>query len=104
VRLGGGPVIERGSSNSPVIYEMLLEIAEREGIPYSVAASPSHTGTDADAIHLSRGGVATAVISVPNRYMHSPSEMIQLDDVDNTARLIAAFVRSLSAETDFVPR
>jgi endoglucanase len=104
VRLGGGPVIERGSSNSPVIYDMLLEIAEREGIPYSVAASPSDTGTDADAIHLSRGGVATAVISVPNRYMHSPNEMIQLDDVENTARLIAAFVRSLSAATDFVPR
>jgi len=104
VRLGGGPVIERGSSNSPVIYDMLLEIAEREGIPYSVAASPSYTGTDADAIHLSRGGVATAVISVPTRYMHSPSEMIQLDDVENTARLIAAFVRSLTAATDFVPR
>jgi len=104
VRLGGGPVIERGSSNSPVIYEMLLEIAERERIPYSVAASPSYTGTDADAIHLSRGGVATAVISVPNRYMHSPNEMIQMDDVENTARLITAFVRSLSAETDFVPR
>jgi endoglucanase len=104
VRLGGGPVIERGSSNSPVIYEMLLSIAEREGIPYGVAASPSHTGTDADAIHLSRGGVATAVISVPNRYMHSPNEMIQLDDVENTAKLIAAFVRSLSAETNFVPR
>ncbi|MBK9712649.1 MAG: M42 family metallopeptidase [Kouleothrix sp.] len=104
VRLGGGPVIERGSSNSPVVYEMLLAVAEREGIPYSVSVSPSTTGTDADGIHLSRGGVATAVVSIPNRYMHSPSEMIQLDDVENAARLIAGFVRALSAETDFIPR
>ncbi|HNP71454.1 MAG TPA: M42 family metallopeptidase [Kouleothrix sp.] len=104
VSLGGGPVIERGSTNSPVAYELLLEIAEREGIPYSVGVSPSLTGTDADAIHLSRGGVATAVVSIPNRYMHSPNEMIQLDDVEYAARLIAAFVRTLTPDTDFVPR
>jgi endoglucanase len=104
VRLGGGPVIERGSSNSPVMFEMLMEIAERAGIPYQLAVSPSTTGTDADAIHLSRGGVATAVMSVPNRYMHTPNEMVQLDDVENTAKLIAAFARSLSEETDFIPR
>jgi endoglucanase len=103
VRLGGGPVIERGSSNSPLVYEMLLEIAERERIPYSVSISPSATGTDADAIHLSRGGVATGVVSIPNRYMHSPNEMIALEDVENAARLIAAFVGSLSTETNFVP-
>jgi endoglucanase len=104
VRLGGGPVIERGSSNSPVMFEMLLEIAEREQIPHGVFVSASTTGTDADAIHLSRGGVATAVISIPNRYMHTPNEMVQLDDVEHTAKLIAAFVRSLSDETDFIPR
>jgi endoglucanase len=103
VSLGGGPVLERGSSNSPVVYDMLLAIAEREQIPYCVAASPSATGTDADAIHLARGGVATAVVSIPNRYMHSPNEMIQLDDVEHAAQLIAAFVRSLTAETDFIP-
>jgi endoglucanase len=104
VSLGGGPVIERGSSNSPVVYEMLLDTAEREGIPYSVGVSPLFTGTDADAIHLARGGVATAVVSVPNRYMHSPNEMIQLDDVEHTAQLIAAFVRQLNAETSFIPQ
>lgn len=103
VSLGGGPVIERGSTNSPVVYEMLLDIAERESIPYCVNVSPDTTGTDADAIHLARGGVATAVVSVPNRYMHSPNEMIQLDDVEHTAQLIAAFVRSLSADTSFLP-
>lgn len=104
VRLGGGPVIERGSTNSPVVFEMLLDTAERADIPYQLGVSPSTTGTDADAIHVSRGGVATAVISVPNRYMHSPNEMVQLDDVENAAKLIAAFVRSLTPETDFIPR
>ena len=104
VSLGGGPVIERGSANSPVVYDMLLAIAEREQIAYSVGVSPAYTGTDADAIHMARGGVAVGVVSIPNRYMHSPSEMIQLDDVENAARLIAAFVRDLSAATDLIPR
>jgi endoglucanase len=104
VRLGGGPVLSRGSANSPVVYQMLCDTAEREGIPYSVQINPRYTGTDADAIHVSRSGVATGVISIPNRYMHSPNEMIELADVEQSARLIAAFVRSLTAETDFVPR
>jgi putative aminopeptidase FrvX len=104
VKLGGGPVLSRGSANSPVVHEMLIATAEREGIPYSVQITPRYTGTDADAIHIARGGVATGVVSIPNRYMHSPNEMIQLSDVENAARLIAAFVRSLTPETDFVPR
>jgi endoglucanase len=83
---------------------MLVGLAEREGIPYAVEASPRSTGTDADAIHLSRGGVATGIISIPIRYMHSPNEMIALSDVENAAKLIAAFVRELTAETDFLPR
>ncbi len=104
VKLGAGPVLSRGSANSPVIFNMLVDIAEREGIPYSVQASPRYTGTDADAIHLSRSGVATGVISIPNRYMHSPNEMVELVDVENAAKLIAAFVRSLGPETSFIPQ
>lgn len=103
VKLGGGPVLERGSANSPVVYELLLSAAEQHSIPYSLAASPSYTGTDADAIALSRGGVATGVVSIPNRYMHSPNEMIDLRDVAHAAQLIAAFVRALSAETNLLP-
>jgi endoglucanase len=103
VKLGSGPVLSRGSANSPVVHDMLIAIAEREGIPYSVQISPRYTGTDADAIHISRAGVATGVVSIPNRYMHSPNEMVELADVENAAKLIAAFVRSLTAETDFVP-
>jgi endoglucanase len=103
IKLGSGPVLSRGSANSPVVYEQLIEVAEREGIPYSLQVNPRYTGTDADAIHVSRGGVATGVVSIPNRYMHSPNEMVELVDVENAARLIAAFVRSLTAETDFIP-
>jgi endoglucanase len=83
---------------------MLLEIAEREGIPYSLQITPHRTDTDADAIHLSRGGVAAALISIPSRYLHSPNEMVELTDVENATQLIAAFVRSLSPEVDLVPR
>lgn len=104
VKLGGGPVISRGSAGSPVVFDMLVSLAEREGIPYAVEANPRTTGTDADAIHLSRGGVATGIISIPNRYMHSPNEMIALSDVENAAKLIAAFVRELTSETNFTPR
>ena len=104
VKLGGGPVISRGSSGSPVVFDILIAIAEREGIPFAIEASPRSTGTDADAIHRTRGGVATGIISIPNRYMHSPNEMIELNDVDNAAKLIAAFVRSVTRETDFVPK
>lgn len=103
VKLGGGPVLSRGSANSPVVYQLLLDTAGRENIPYSVQIAPRYSGTDADAIHLSRGGVATGVVSIPNRYMHSPNEMIALSDVEHAAHLIAAFVRSLGPDTDLTP-
>ena len=64
-------------------------------------ASARATGTDADAFHIARGGIPTGVVSVPLRYMHSPVEMVQLDDVDNAARLIAAFALRLTPDTDF---
>jgi endoglucanase len=99
--LGGGAVIERGSTLHPAVFELLYEAAEREGIPYSVQVSARATGTDADAIHISRGGVPTGLVSIPLRYMHSPVEMVQLSDIEACARLIAAFARSLSKETNF---
>jgi endoglucanase len=98
---GSGPVIERGSVLNPVVYELLQAAAERENIPFTVQASARSTGTDADAIHLSRSGVPTGGVSVALRYMHSPVEMVLLDDVHACARLIAAFAQSLSSETSF---
>jgi endoglucanase len=102
-KLGGGPVLSRGSAAHAVVVDRLVAAAEREQIPYTLSASPKYTSTDADAIYLSRAGVATGVISVPNRYMHSPNEMVSLNDLELCARLIAAFVRDLGPDTDFVP-
>jgi endoglucanase len=103
-RLGGGPVLTRGSAAHESVFEALARVAEAEKIPYTVQAAPKATRTDADAIYLTRRGVPTAVVSVPNRYMHSPNEVISLADVENTIRLIAAFARSLGPNTDFTPR
>jgi endoglucanase len=103
-KLGSGPVLSRGSAIHPIMFERLAETAEREGIPYTIQGSPRFTSTDADAIYLQRHGVATAVVSVPNRYMHSPNEVVSLDDIDATIKLIAAFCRGIRAEDDFIPR
>jgi putative aminopeptidase FrvX len=99
---GQGAVIERGSTLHPMVFELLHDAAERESIPFTVSASARGTGTDADAIHFSRAGVPTGLVSVALRYMHSPVEMVQLSDVDACARVIAAFAKSLSPETNFV--
>jgi putative aminopeptidase FrvX len=99
---GSGPVIERGSNINPRVFERLHETAEREGIPFTIQASARHTGTDLDAMHISRGGIPCGGIGVPLRYMHSSVEMVQLDDVANAARLIAAFALGLAADTSFV--
>ncbi len=100
-KLGSGPVIERGAILNPAIYELLHEVAEAEAIPVTVAASGRGTGTDADVVHLSRGGIPTTVIGIPLRYMHSPVEMVQVEDVLNCAALIAAFAQRLTAGRSF---
>jgi endoglucanase len=103
-RIGGGPVLSRGSSAHDGVFEMLARTAEEEGIPYTIQASPKYTRTDADAIFLTRSGVPTGVVSVPNRYMHSPNEVVSIADLRNTAQLLAAFIRRLTPETDFTAR
>ena len=79
-----------------------VETAEREEIPYTLEADSRSTGTDADAIQFQRSGIATGLVSCPNRYMHSPNEMVQLEDLENCAKLIAAYVKSLDESADFV--
>ncbi len=102
--LGGGPVLSRGSAAHNEVFEMLATVAEDEGLSYTIQASPKATRTDADGIHLTRRGVPTGLLSVPNRYMHSPNEVVSVEDLFNTAKLIAAFVRRLGPDTDFTPR
>ncbi|MGI8593198.1 MAG: M42 family metallopeptidase, partial [Solirubrobacteraceae bacterium] len=87
--LGSGPVIGRGSTINPRVFELLHEVAEAERIPFTIEASARRTGTDADAIHISRQGVPTGVVSIPLRYMHSPVELVALEDVEACARLLA---------------
>jgi putative aminopeptidase FrvX len=99
---GSGPAIGRGSTLHPLVFDRLVEAAEAASIPYTISPSARYTGTDADAIHLARAGIPTGVGSIPLRHMHSPVEMVQLDDVANVAKLIAAFARRLEPGTSFV--
>src|SRR4051794_8644931 len=100
-RFGTGPVLTRGSTLDPRLFELIHETAEAEGIPFTVSASARGTGMDADAIHISRAGIPSGVVSVPLRYMHSPVEMMQLDDIENAAKLLAAVAQRLPADADF---
>ncbi len=99
--LGSGPVITRGSTLNNALFELLFEAGEAEKIPFTVEASARATGTDADAVHLSRAGIPTGLVSIPIRYMHSPVELVQLEDVQASARLIAAAALRLTRETSF---
>jgi endoglucanase len=102
--IGGGPVLSRGSAAHPMVFDRLVEVAEAEDIPHTYQASPRATRTDADGIFLTRAGVPTGLISVPNRYMHSPNEVVSVEDLHRAAQLMAAFVRSLDGNSDFTPR
>lgn len=103
-RLGGGPVLGRGALISPVVFELLRAAARARNIPFAIHAVGRDTATNADAIHIAQEGVATALVSIPNRYMHSPNEMVSLDDVDHTAELIAEVCRMVDQKTDFTAR
>ena len=100
--LGSGPVIARASVLSPIVTDGLIAAAEEADIAYTLEADSRSTGTDADAIHFSRAGIATGLVSCPNRYMHSPNEVVELGDLENCARLISAYVQKLDANTAFV--
>jgi putative aminopeptidase FrvX len=98
--LGSGPVIGRGSTLSPKVFELLVETAEAEGIEYSISASGRGTSTDADVLQISRAGIPTGLISIPLRYMHSPVEMVDLADVEATVELLVAFAARLKPDVD----
>ena len=103
VRLGSGPVIHRGPNMNHKVVERLIQAADEHQIAYQLAACGKATGTDANAIQINRAGVATGLVSIPNRYMHSPVEMISLDDIDRAADLLARFAERLDAEAEFTP-
>ncbi len=103
VALGKGPVIYRGPNMNPKVVSRLFEAAKSREIPYQMAANGRATPTDANTIQISRGGVAAALVSLPNRYMHSPVEVVSLDDLDHAADLLAEFALGLAGDEDFRP-
>jgi endoglucanase len=101
--VGKGPMIYRGANINPRVFELMVSAAEGEKIPYQIASAARGTGTDANPMQLSRGGMATGLLSVPLRYMHTPNELLSLQDLENTARLLAAFCADLKKDQDFTP-
>ncbi len=100
VTLGGGPTLMRGPSIHPAVFELLHETAEAEKIPFALEVSRGTTSTDADAVYLSRRGIATGLVSVPLRYMHSPVETADLGDIERAVQLIVAFALKLDSGLD----
>jgi endoglucanase len=103
VKLGGGPMIARGAFINARVYRHLADVARDREIPHVVEAIPGGTGTDADAMQIARAGVATGVVSIPLRYMHTPNEVLSIEDADNAARLLAAFCERVTPEEDWIP-
>ncbi|EMA41601.1 zinc-binding metallopeptidase family protein [Halococcus hamelinensis] len=101
VELGAGPVIARGGANHPVLVERLRTAADEGEIDVQLQATGSRTGTDADAIFTQRGGIPSLNLGIPNRYMHTPVEVIDTDDLDSVVDLLGAFVGSVSGDEDF---
>ncbi len=101
--LGGGPIVARGANINPVLFDLLVQSAREDQIPFQISGAPRATGTDANVMQLSRGGVATALISVPLRYMHTPVEVLSLTDLENTVRLVASVLYRIGARETFIP-
>jgi endoglucanase len=103
VELGKGPVIARGPNINSKVFDRLVSVAKKSGIPHQVEGISRGTGTDANIIQMTRSGVATGLISIPNRYMHSPVEIVDTKDLENAVKLITGFIVSLTAKTSFIP-
>ena len=103
IKLGGGPVIFRGPNMNHKVVDRLIEAADGEEMEYQLAAAGRATGTDANAIQVNRAGVAAGLVSVPNRYMHSPVEMVSMEDMDQAADLLARFAENLGPDAEFTP-
>ncbi len=101
IRLGRGPVLARGAAINRTVFKGLAAAARAEGIEVQIQAVPAMTGTDADAVRMSRAGVAVGLVSIPNRYMHSPNQLVSVADVDQTADVIASYLSGLTESIDF---
>jgi endoglucanase len=102
-KLGLGPVLHRGANINPTVGRLLVEAARAEKIPHQMAGDPGATGTDAWAMQIVRSGIASGLLSVPLRYMHTPSEVLSLKDLENASRILAAFIKRLKPKMNFIP-
>ncbi|RYG62729.1 M42 family peptidase, partial [bacterium] len=105
--MGKGPSVMRGANANPNVVRMIREACDAEGIPYQVDVAAGGTGTDGNAMQLNPsefGGMAVGIVGVALRYMHTPCEVLSLTDVEDCARLMAAYCRSVKPDTDFTPR
>ncbi len=96
-------MIFRGPNLNPAVVELLVSLADEGGIPYQMAAIGRACPNDSNSIQVSRGGVATGLVAVPNRYMHSAVETVSLDDLDAAAELLATFAMAMNATRSFIP-
>jgi endoglucanase len=101
VKLGGGPSLTHGSANHPLVVKRLMEVAEKQGIPLQHESSSRFTGTDTDVIFKQQGGIPSALVSLPLRYMHSVVEMADMQDVQQIIDLLVAFAESVRASDHF---
>ncbi|MBS0266779.1 MAG: M42 family peptidase, partial [Planctomycetes bacterium] len=103
VNLGAGPVLYRGPNINPVVHSRLVQLAADKDIPVQVGGLSRAAGNDANVMQITRGGLATGIVAIPNRYMHSPVEVVSLNDLENAARLIAEFCATVNPDSDFTP-
>ncbi len=103
INLGDGPVIFRGPNMNIKVADCLYEIAVSKDIPHQVAALGRAAPNDTNSMQVNRAGVATGLVAIPNRYMHSAVETIHLDDIDNAAELLAEFACRITTTDEFVP-
>ncbi len=103
IAIGKGPVVAVGPNINPKVFELLKAAADKKKIKYQIDVESGATGTDANSIQVTRSGVATGLLSIPNRYMHSPNEVISMKDLEDTALLTAEFVKMIDDKTDFIP-
>ncbi len=102
--VGKGPSVMRGANANPAVFRMICDACIEDEIPYQVDVAAAGTGTDGNAMQLNRGGMAVGIVGVALRYMHTPCELLSLTDVEDCARLMAAYCRRVTPETDFTPR
>lgn len=104
VALGKGPILTRGANINHALFELLYATAQKDKIAVQLTANPRATGTDANVMQISRGGVATALVKLPLRYMHTPVEVVSLGDMEQAAKLIVATLKRITCREAFMPQ